>query len=319
MTTIVSTQHLDYLERSYLDGTPPITGDPWLALAGGTLQLVHITSIPRPPAALHPLLAAHSRMGESLAGLHSQHCSLVYVIYGTPTAVRLYMGLAQHDGSGSNPRSGGADASLVAALLESMYPGMAYDPMTAAAQERLQDALRAFPEAAIVTGTPAIDTDAEAHGGLRDPMVSANASTPACDLQIDRLIRALRRTSWAYVAVAVPVDPQAVATLAGMALNTLRLVADAEQSVRTAHPIAGRYSQQLQSLWGKLQTGKAQGMWHSMSYLLGQDPPTLQRAKAISRAIFSDTTPRPDPIRVLSAPGAQARAAALALPGEKPP
>lgn len=311
-----STQHIQYLTRDDLDasGLERTQLAPWRAVDPATLHLVRITSVPRPPGGLHPHQTAHARMAEGLTGVHGLSVSSVLVFRGTPTAVELYVGCGQHA-----PGPLALEPSLLVTLCQSMLPGIECVPLTADEQRALQQDLLTLGQGALVTGTPAVDTEADAHGSLGDPTHMAYATTPLMDRQLDRLIRMLWGGYWAYVVVAMPVTQSEIQSLTSMTLNELRLVANAEQSVRSTPPLAEHYKQLLTVMWHRLQTGKAQGMWHNLAYLLARDGPTLQRAQAISRAIFSGLMPSPDPIRVLAAPGLPEYVAAFALPLGAPP
>lgn len=259
-----STHHINYLERSFLDELSTIQASniSWGQIAASqSLETFRINSIPRSTTIKNEEYLRRVeiyRMANLLAGVHGVQNSLVYTVVAWETEVRLFMGVGS--------QSSTSDESVLSTLLSSTYPGIELNSIPVPAN--LWSSLNQFPYGAMITGTPTVQ----------------NQLKQAPDQQIDRLIRALYGKYWAYIVIATPVHLSDIQTLSSQTLNELRLIINAEQSARMINPIAEKYKQLLNRFWSKIQSGKSQGMWHSIGYLLAESPQTLNQAKAIAKA-----------------------------------
>ena len=280
-----STQHIGYLERSYLN-----------ALRGKVAESTESVHLPTPSNSFFVKVlgisdfwknqeakAALPRylMQDINAGLYGQKIPLIFLIIHEPPQLNLFVGTYQAD-----------HLSTVAASLQSAYPGI--DLLTQLPKEDmalLQDMTQDCRYAAITTGSPSVKTDKEA----------------ASNEQIERLIRGLNSATasqarWAYIVTAVPASEDEVSEQYNTTLNELRIVENAEASASVKNSIAETYKERLKAFQEKLEIGKAQGMWHAATYFLSQDAQTFRHGQAIIKAVFGGEDSRPDPIRVLEYP-----------------
>ena len=171
-----------------------------------------------------------------------------------------------------------------------------------------------------LTGIPTRKTGLAAH---------ASASKPAANLpnaeQIERLLRGLYGSTWGYLVRAAPVpEPQIVAqaqaglgqisaakNLVHMQISeqqqTMRPISASEQHSQSRSVNQDQTNRQaeycvelLERQLERLNRGKAQGMWTSDVFFFANDQPTLNKVRALLRAIFGGTDSMPDPIRTFA-------------------
>jgi len=291
-----STEHISYIERVFLEKTSSLDSRNirWQPLGNGTSLYLAI-SVPRFVSSDNLERSQDNRtfyMSDLLAGIHGVKHSLIFAVVGSQTEVHLFVGT-------SNPSK--SDGAVLPSLLNSTYPGIELQPVDLKDWASLFNEL---PYGALITGTPSNKSKAHQVG----------------DQQIDRLIRGLYGTNWAYITVAEPLELSGLQQLSASTLSELKKVSDFEESSKNkfGNPIAEKYKQLLNRFGSKVQAGKSQGMWHTASYLLADTPQTLDRAKAISTAVFSGTASLPDPIRTLNLDGLSQHVASMALPSSPP-
>ncbi|MEP0872784.1 DUF87 domain-containing protein [Trichocoleus desertorum AS-A10] len=280
-----STQHIGYLERSYLN-----------ALQGKVAESTENVHVPAPGNSFFVKVLGiadfwssqetqralpRSLMQDINAGLYGQKIPLIFLIIHEPSRLNLFIGTYQ-----------GNHLSTIAASLQSAYPGI--DLQTQLSKDDLallQNLTQGYKYAAIVTGSPTVKTDRE----------TANNE------QIERLIRGLNsatasQAGWAYMVMAVPASEIEVEELYNSTVNERRIVENAQAAANVQNPIAETYKERLESLKEKLELGKSQGLWHVGTYLLSQDSQTFRHGQAIIKAVFGGEDSRLDPIRVLEYP-----------------
>jgi DNA helicase HerA-like ATPase len=244
-----------------------------------------------------------------LAGLNGQRIPLYFLVRGESKRVRLYVGTLVHE-----------EGSALRALFESQYPGgrlwPARDPLDAhdrderrkveaewqGLQGRLHE-VRAFLDGCqhigVVTGVPTPNV-----GGPDSP-----------GTQIDRLIRGLYGTEWAFLVLA---EPEADTALVDMQLALLReeIRVEQEEEIREWRESAGQtvaayYHHLLEMRHQFLEACLFEGGWWVQSYICSPDKATYQRAKALVKSIFSGDFSRVDRVRVLDCAGAGRKAASF--------
>lgn len=313
-----STDHIRYLSRDFLDDAGVVDlGDVESVPVDGELgEIVAVRSVPRrvDEDGMEGT-TPHGPMTDVLTGLWGLGSSMAFVVTGRPTDVSLYAATFRHAGTDQPRRpAGAAPESSLTALLRGAYPGID----VADAAGRLSD-LRSFlgglDHAAMLTGTPAVPGRSEADDRERDP---------AGDLGVDRLIRSLYGTTWAYVAVAAPVPPTELGDASDATLNERRQVANARQSATSSRPsaevpIAARYDQLLEEFGDELDEGRAVGAWYAVGYLLADEAATVERAEAAAKAVFSGGASKLDPVRVLDVDDPEGCIPGFGLPAARPP
>ncbi len=292
---IFSTNHIDYLERTALDEQSYVDSI-WEQLIDinsfyNSFHLFHVISIPKTFSDIE--IEKFTKLDTTpiedlLVGVHGLGCCLVYAIVGTSNQVQLYIGLGR--------RHLDTEKSLLPTLLNSIYPGIGLKYLSP--ELSWQNLFNDLTMGALITGTPTLK----------------KRSNQDREGQIDRLIRGLYGSDWAYVVFAKPMRQLMSNKFSSLILNELRLIVNSEQSAKKNSPITDKYKFLLNRLWNKSQTGKAQGMWNSVGYLLTKDRSTLSRAKGLAKGIFSGSASLPDPIRLLDTDGLDQKVADVSFP-----
>lgn len=298
-----STNHIEYLKRDYLDATGSISA-PEMELAPvapESLQLLEIDSLPRREQDVsrnenHP----YELMRDILAGLFELGSTFLFAIASEPPTVRIYVGVCRHVGEHDENRIHGEvspneTTSPLKPLLRGSYPGIETTDISDYSRSDVQDFIRDLPRVAMLTGTPSVVDRA------KDDREDWSTNI---GLSVDRLIRSLYGTKWAYITIAKPVVHSEMQSLYNAVLNESRRVANARQSSQANRssvdiPIADRYEELLEEFQSKLETGMSQGAWHTISYLLANEGFVLEQVKGVSKAAFGGEFSTPDPIRVL--------------------
>ncbi len=249
-----------------------------------------------------------------LAGLNGQGIPIYFFIHGKPRRIDIYVGtLSELEGAAQSVRS----------LFNSQYhgcrlwPGKDRDDATvkleAEAQLRLNEAwqeakrnlqdirlfLKTSPHIGIITGIPTPATSERGSQGT----------------QLDRFIRGLYGSEWAYLVLAEPLEEESIINhQLGILEEQLRLEQEEnirgwqESSTRTS---AMYYHQLLQMRHQFLEKCLYEGGWQVQSYICSPDNATYMRAKALIKSIFSGDFSRLDRIRILDCPGAGLKAASF--------
>ena len=299
-----STGHIDYLNRSYLDNSQIfINPDKYRGQYSyphkSSLNLCQIISLCLPES----IESQDQRTSfvDMLTGISGLDLSISYMVVGEATSINLFISTCSH-GHQNHTRT---SASPLKSLLKGSFPGIELKHLSGSDQvpsTSWPTLVQRLPHAALITGTPAILSAGICAGGM----------------PVDRLIRALYGRRWAYVVLAQPMQIKALQDLSSYTLVELQAIANAERSANSGNEIARKYRELLNRFWKKLQTGKAQGMWQSVGYVLTEDLPTLLEAKAITKSILSGAIPSPDPIRLLDVGNVESAVAAFGLPEGQP-
>jgi len=315
----VTTEHIKYLERAFLDGAGPVDlGDASAVRPPEeALRLHRVRSIPRPDHGAGGATGHLSGMADVLTGLSGVGEAVGLALVGDGSSVGVYVASwPAATGGRSNPgRPGSPSERTLADLLAGAYPGIeaeAVDPGL------LGTALEPLSEAALMTGSPATDHSGGAGGGPGDPP----RPDPAAGVGVDRLIRSMTGRSWAYVASATPLGAERVEGLSDRTLNELRSVRNTVERAEGETSIAAAYRRSLGVLRERLATGRASGAWHTVGYLLAEDRATLGRARAVATGAFGGHDSRPDPVRTIDVSRGAGLAGRFGLPtavGPDPP
>jgi hypothetical protein len=285
MTYSINIRHIDYIERSFVEGQRTIDAAKlhWFSLQKLPNKLTGIISLPGVGSFKQSNLSSSpltQRMEDLLAGAYGIKQSIVYGIVGDTQEVRLFAFTFTYSQSGFQDSF--ASQNIVDSLLQSAYPGIELQAQSTLSSYISHD----LPYIGIVTGTPTL----------------SNAAPPESN-QIDRLIQALYGRKWAYIVTAHPLLASEYQSLSLDTLAELEQINNTEQSanLKRPRPINDKYRILLEKFWDKLQTGKSNGLWQSIGYIFAADPSTLSHAQATVKAIFSGSKSLPDPIRVLDA------------------
>lgn len=249
-----------------------------------------------------------------LAGLNGQGIPIYFLIHGKPRRIDIYAGTLS-DLSGA--------AQSVRSLFNSQYHGCRLWPekdrgdtnikSDTEAQLRLREAweeagrhlqdvrlfLKSSPHIGVITGIPT-------------PVATEPGSQGT---QIDRFIRGLYGSEWAYLVLAEPVEEQSIIDNQ-MRILEEQLRLEQEENIRGWQESSKRtsamyYHQLLQMRHQFLENCLYEGGWQVQSYICSPDGATYMRAKALIKSIFSGDFSRLDRIRILDCPGAGLRAASF--------
>ena len=244
-------------------------------------------------------------MEDLITGAHGLSLPFAYLILGNPKSIAVYAGL-QGDGV----------EGLMRSSLEGTFPGI---ELAAQPESRLGSAT--FKDRQMLsgrlTGIPTRKTGQAAYSGA-----SKSARNLPQAEQIERLLRGLFGSAWGYLVRAAPVPEAQIVTQAqngftqiAAAKNLVHYqVSEQQQTMRSISPTeqqsASRSINQdqtnrqaeyavelLERQLDRLNRGKAQGMWTTDVFFFADDAITLNKLRALLRAIFAGPDSTPDPIR----------------------
>jgi len=272
-----SSEHLDYLERNSLDQlSTPLDGAQAAISAAQGWEMCRITEVtefwgdsPQSGRMLQSLTE------DFLSGLSAKGVGLLHGIVGRNDRVEVLMGTWQAGGGGQ-----ARPLQTVRTSLSSCFPGAAYEDKP---PEWLAHQVPNWSRCNLLVGTP-----------TPKALPAGRGIGP-----VDRLIRGMYGKDWAYLLMAQPAGNREINALYTAALNEVRAVMNAESSLHAQNPIAEQYRKLLESLLAKLQSGKAQGMWHNVAFLLSNQPDTATQLGALARSAFGGPASRPDRVRTL--------------------
>ncbi len=154
-----------------------------------------------------------------------------------------------------------------------------------------------------------------AHGGLALGIPSAKPpETLDGSLPVDRLLRALDRSSWAALVLAEPVREELTRDVRMRLLNEMRAVSEAASGLGRG-PLAEHYTELLKGALTNLTSAQGAGAWRTAVYLTG-DAVAYHRLASVWRGVYSGAASIPEPIRVFDDPEGAELADAWALPDQ---
>ena len=236
-----------------------------------------------------------------LSGLHGQGEPLYFLILGQPSQTRIFFGTVD-DGNLSES---------IQTLLRSQYPGVQLQPK----QNEQQDIsdIRQFlidcQVAGILTGIPVPNQD-------QDRQLLGS--------QIDRLIRGMAGTKWAFFVIAEPVDESDVIEQKLAFYNEQNRL-EQEEGFRDfresrVSTIAGYYNQMLQDKHAILDSCLFDGGWSVQTYLASPNQNTYNRLKALVKSTFSGDISKGVRLRVTDAPNLSRKIASFSpVRASRPP
>lgn len=273
---------IDHLERRMLDGVQPPATPIWGQL--DATRFVRVTGL----AAFweqdkRETCRFEQYMEDLVTGFHGQQVPFVSLILGQRQQLQLYVGV-----------QGAIDVLLTA--LRGTFPAI---ELSDQAVDKVGSALRQtafFNHFGRLTGIPTLKAG-------HDPKHEGQVQ------QIERLLRGLYGQEWGYLVVARPVQENWVTDMARQGFEQIRQVsALVKKSVRidanTTSEQIDRQAQYCVELLEKnmerLTLGKAQGMWQVEVYFFAANEGTLNKCKALLKAIFAGEKSIPDPLRTFN-------------------
>lgn len=244
-----------------------------------------------------------------LSGLHGQRIPLRFLIRSKSNRVQLYLG-AMSDQEGHAIRS----------LFKSRYPGSQLWPdkdlSNTLEQDQRRKAVHQWEEnRQKLQQIRSFLYDCQHVGvitGLPTPKIGKGESGGT---QLDRLIRGLYGSEWAFLITAQPEeDSSLVETQTAILKEQIKV--EQEEGMREWRESAGRtvassYFQLLEMRHQLLEACLFEGGWWVQSYICALDLAVYQRAKALVKSVFSGGYSRMDRIRVMDCPGAGPKVASF--------
>jgi hypothetical protein len=205
-----------------------------------------------------------TRITEDLiCGFYALRLPWAFLILGEEQEISVFWGLASaHDHVGN--------------FLRGSFPGIQLEQSDPAS---LVDRLYKLPWGALMTGIPSPKEEG-----------------------LERLIRGLYGSPWAYLVLAKPLEPQAISLTFEALAEEARRVKNTylrKTSVEEDnHPLARYYLELLEAALGKYKQARVQGAWEARVALLAAHQATLEQGMALLASAFSGERSLPRPIRV---------------------
>lgn len=275
--TNISTHHIEYLEKDFLDIVGKKIDSSILQMYGvGEIKCLKITGITK-FWDIHKENAISLRflMEDVISGLYESAIPIVFGVFGRRDSVEINLGTYDHSDYSTD-----ANLEIIKTSLQSPFQGIEIEQQHPG---YLKDIINHFECHSLLTGTPA-----------------ENEKKEKIELEkIERLIRGLHGRDWGYLVMAHPVENSEINNLFNIVLYENKFIIDSEKSLKLESPIGKRYKQLLNVYLNKLQVAKSAGMWHTTIYLFGSDYETINHVKAIAKSAFGGRRSLPDRIRTL--------------------
>lgn len=220
-----------------------------------------------------------------IAGLYGTKIPFLFLIIGKPNEVSVYCGVKRH--SDSTPKS-----DILHKCLTGSFPGIQTKPFWED-RDRAQilNWLQNFTFVGALTGIPSFDEDISNKFRLD---------------RLERFIRGMYGTNWAYLVICDPISEQEVNDMVFSAADEIKTIFPQVKKSRTTSGIqaeeqlnrlAQHYIDLLEGNMERLKIGKSVGMWHTGICLFTQSEQELNRGGVLLKSIFSGEKSLPEPIR----------------------
>lgn len=285
------TPYINYMQRSELDQHSSQLLPHELDHANKTavdlnlnlpISLVRVTGVARQKRNPNQNIQYY-RSADIIAGLHGQREPLYFLILGEISQTRLFIGsIAEKNMTES-----------IQTLLRSQYPGVQLHPSEGGqdTQSEIRQFLANCTFSGILTGVPVPYQDQD---------------HPASGNQIDRMIRGMTGTSWAFLVIAEPKDESHIIEQK-LALYNEQNRLEQEEGFRDFREsristIAAYYHQMLEEKHDILDSCLFDGGWSVQTYLASPDLNTYNRLKALVKSTFSGDVSKGVRLRVTDSP-----------------
>jgi hypothetical protein len=191
----------------------------------------------------------------------------------------------------------GAESARVAVRLGTWLPSGASPTIVDQNAQILATGLQSLHPVVDVVPDPPVTGEWELGGmvlGIPAPRPAAGGDDVA---PLDRLLRALRGTSWSAMVLAQPIDEVVLRDLRLRLINEMRSVQTDTKVNGVPSPLADSYDKLLGSQLETLSQGQGLGAWRTAVYLLG-DATGYHRLASLWRGVFSGERSLPEPLRV---------------------
>ncbi|MFZ2422907.1 MAG: DUF87 domain-containing protein [Anaerolineae bacterium] len=228
-------------------------------------------------------------MEDLITGCHGQGLTFAYLVLGRPNTIQVYIGM-----------QGPQVEAILGTALRGAFPAI---ELAEGAFDRVGSALNGtslFSYLGRLTGVPTLKT---ARTQEREGRVQ----------QIERLLRGLYGEEWGYLVLGRPVEQTTVVQTAYRGLEEIRLLSGmVKQNVQLSPGVTAEQTDRqaqygvelLEKNLQRLNRGKAQGMWQADVHLFASSEATLDKARALCKAIYAGEESVPEPVRTFKCGGA---------------
>lgn len=276
------TDHFDYLQRvgfnpATLAANLPATSAPDIQ----SRRVVRVDGVGRleKPAPGMVKLGNNQPMRmpseDALIGLYGAQVPLAFIVSAGSRGVAIQFGVWSPSDSKATPEQLNSQQAVLTSVLNGIFPALKAKEINPA---ELQ--LPRLPLSGIALGIPS--------GKPPDPLDNS--------LQLDRLIRALSGTQWAFVVLAKPLDEIDSIAVRSTIVAEMHLAETAKEQGQPV-ALADAYTEMLKIALKSLTHAEAVGAWRTAVYLLG-DVTSYARLASVWRSVFSGDESLPEPVRV---------------------
>ena len=219
---------------------------------------------------------------DALTGLHAQKANLAYLILGSKTGVKYYLGMSM-PGVQTGSNTSRADAThyqTLRSLLYSVYNGVDIykDPFSS---EDIKAIISPMANhVGLVTGIPSL---------------KSTADTTQDSEQVERIANGLQGHSFGMLILAVPIPPRMVSREEFSVVDQIQRAQENEDPEKKRRI---KYYLELQDSYLKhIQLGTAVGHWQVCTYFFAPDPSVFVRLQSLIRSTYTDEQSRPTPLR----------------------
>jgi len=274
-----STEHLDYLQRIGIVPGDISRAHPVVSVPIEQRRLLRIDGVGRLEKALVPEVEqgkqpVRQQSEDILIGLYGYRIPVVFYVRGDPAGVAIHIGSWESTAQGQSPLvTLDSGQNVLRGVLHGLYPAIELAPVAVQ--------MSIWPKSGFVLGIPTVKPPDPSDGAL----------------PLDRLIRALAGTQWAYLVLAEPVPDHITSKLQQNIIYETRTVQAATKGAGVPNPLAEYYTELLKTGLTTLTQGQGVGTWRTGVYLLGEHD-SYYRLASVWRSIFSGEKSLPEPIRI---------------------
>jgi len=280
---IITTQHLDYLQRSDVPFSNFANSDSITRAKNSTQKLWHIQGvgqIDKTPKQRDEK-NQKSPSQDLIVGLHGLKIPMAFCIQGSKSGVKLNWGTWERDTVQSNEsNSSNFKQEMLKTSLNAMYPSISLEEAPFSGLN--------FTKVGFSLGIPSAKTFNPVDGSMA----------------IDRLIRAMVDSNWAVLILAEPAEENAVSQLRGNLIEEIRRIQNAKQTNQAALPLIEHYEELLGESLKNLTKGITFGSWRVGVYLMGDDI-SYSRLASLWRGLYTGEKSLLEPIRNWDFPAAE--------------
>jgi len=281
-----STDHLDYLSRSYLDKYKGIIksltiSDDLHVPPIHSLRFSRVNEISRfwkEDQSKKNNEEKFYRTGDILAACAGTNTPVIYLVEGDGTNINVNLGTCEPLLASNVDWNADAAQSIIKKLFSSQYPGIQFS----ANQSH-------------VPGFTWKNNDPSFFGLLTGIPTYKKSEENDRITQMDILIRSMTGQKWGLIVIAQPLTSAHATNLYNQIVNEERQVKD-EQS---ESPLAEKYFELLEYLSEAFQEGLSTGLWTCSTYYYAADRNTFNCLSAAMTNSFGGYQSLPDPIRTI--------------------